>query len=59
MNEPPFKIPTFAQTFMARRMRKLLIKPVAFEVRADAAGLQHAFDSYSDEKCRALAARSS
>jgi hypothetical protein len=56
MKAPPFKIPTFVQTIMARRMQKLLINPVAFEAPADATRLQHAFDTYSAEKCLALAA---
>jgi hypothetical protein len=56
MKTPPFKIPAFVQTFMARRMQKLLINPVAFEAPGDAARLQRAFDTYSEQKCRTLAA---
>jgi len=56
MKAPPFKIPAFIQNFMARRLQKLLINPVAFEAPDDAARLQKAFDTYSDEKCHELAA---
>ena len=56
MKVPPFKIPAFIQDFMARRMQKLLINPVAFEAPEDATRLQKAFDTYSDEKCHELAA---
>ena len=56
MKAPPFKLPAFVQNFMAGRMHKLLINPMAFEAPADATRLQRAFDAYSDEKCRALAA---
>jgi imidazolonepropionase-like amidohydrolase len=56
MRAPPFKLPAFAQTFLARRMQRLLINPTAFEAPANAARLQRAFDSYSEIKCNALAA---
>jgi imidazolonepropionase-like amidohydrolase len=56
MKAPPFRIPAFVQTFLAARMHKLLICPTAFEAPADAARLQRAFDTYSEQKCHALAA---
>jgi imidazolonepropionase-like amidohydrolase len=39
------------------RLQRLLINPAAFADPADVARLQRAFDTYSEEKCRALAAR--
>jgi imidazolonepropionase-like amidohydrolase len=56
LKAPPFKIP-FLETIVMARIRKRLINPAAFEDPVDVARLQRAFDTYSDEKCRALAAR--
>jgi hypothetical protein len=54
---PPFKIPSFIEKLAMGRVRKILINPAAFEKPEDAARLQKAFDTYSEAKCRALAAR--
>ncbi len=56
MKAPPFKIP-FLETIVMARLHKLLINPAAFVDPGDVARLQHALDTYSEEKCRALAAR--
>jgi hypothetical protein len=53
---PPFKIPVFVQELLAGTISKMLINPAAFEKPDSAARLQRAFDTYSMEKCRALAA---
>lgn len=56
MKMPPFKIPTFVQTLFAGKIRKLLVNPAAFESSQEVGQLQRAFDTYSEEKCQALAA---
>lgn len=53
---PPFKIPVFIQKLLAGTISEMLINPAAFEKPDSAARLQKAFDTYSDDKCRALAA---
>jgi imidazolonepropionase-like amidohydrolase len=53
---PPFKIPVFVQKLLAGTISKMLINPAAYEKPESAARLQRAFDTYSDDKCRALAA---
>lgn len=53
---PPFKIPVFVQELLAGTISKMLINPAAFEKPESAARLQRAFDTYSEDKCRALAA---
>jgi hypothetical protein len=50
----PFKIP-FMQEIMLALSKKRLINPAAFADPANVARLQRAFDTYSEEKCRALA----
>ena len=52
----PFKIPGFVQSLFAGKVRKLLVNPAAAEKPPEVARLQRAFDTYSDQKCRALAA---
>jgi len=56
MPTPPFKIPGFVQSPFAAKVRKILINPAAAEKPPEVARLQRAFDTYSDQKCRALAA---
>jgi hypothetical protein len=55
MKAPPIKIP-FLERIVMWRLQKLLINPAAFADPVDVARLQRAFDTYSEDKCRALAA---
>jgi imidazolonepropionase-like amidohydrolase len=57
MKIPSIYIPVFLQKFLMKRLQKLLINPAAFEDLSDTERLQRAFDTYSEAKCRALAAR--
>ncbi len=56
MKTPPIRIPTFLQKILMKYLQKRLINPAAFEDAAYTARLQRAFDTYSEAKCRALAA---
>ena len=53
---PPVKVP-FLETVMMRMMRKFLMNPTALSKPADIAILHHAVSTFSEEKCRALAAK--
>jgi imidazolonepropionase-like amidohydrolase len=54
MKAPPIKIP-FLQDIAMWWLQDLLINPAAFSDPSGTALLQRAFDSYDDQKCRALA----
>jgi imidazolonepropionase-like amidohydrolase len=56
MTAPPIKVPAFLQKMLMNHLKKRLINPAAFNDAAHTARLQRAFDSYSEAKCRALAA---
>ena len=56
MKGPPIRIPAFVEKMLMKRLQKRLINPAAFDNAADIARLQRAFDTYSEPKCRALAA---
>ncbi len=51
---PPFKIP-FLEHIVAWRMRKVLVNPAAFAQPGDVARIQHALDTYSEDRAAALA----
>lgn len=53
---PPLRIP-FLKSLIMRRLQTVLINPAAFAAPDYVARLQHAFDTYSEEKCVALAAK--
>jgi hypothetical protein len=55
LKAPPVKIP-FLELLMWRRMRKVLMNPTSRSTPADIAILQRAVSTFSEEKCRALAA---
>ena len=55
MRPPPIKIPLLQQLIMWR-LQTLLINPAAFAAPDVVARLQRALDTFSDEKCQALAA---
>ncbi len=55
LKAPPVKIP-FLDLVIRRRMRKVLMNPLARSTPADMSILQRAVSTFSDEKCRALAA---
>lgn len=54
---PPFKLPGFVQRFIMKRISRQLVNPAAFAKPTDVDRLQRAIDTYSDDKCKALAAR--
>ena len=54
---PPFELPGFVQRFIMARIAKILVNPAAFAKPEDVARLQRALDTYSEAKCKALAAR--
>jgi hypothetical protein len=54
---PPFKLPGFVQRIIMKRIAKRLVNPAAFAKPEDVARLQRALDSYSADRCQALAAR--
>jgi len=56
LRTPPVWIP-FLQQLVMWRLQTLLINPAAFMSAEYVARLQRAFDTYSDQKCRALAER--
>ena len=56
MRAPPIKIPAFVETILMKRLQKRLINPAAFDDAASTTRLQRAFDTYSEARCRALAA---
>ena len=53
---PLITIPVFVQRMLLKHLQRRLINPAAFDEPAYTARLQRAFDSYSETKCRALAA---
>ena len=55
MKTPPMRVPAFVQKMLMKHLQKCLINPAAFDDAAYTARLQHAFDTYSGAKCRALA----
>jgi hypothetical protein len=55
MKAPPLKIP-FLRALILWRLQTILINPAAFAAPAYVARLQRAIDSFSEAKCRALAA---
>jgi imidazolonepropionase-like amidohydrolase len=57
IKSPPFQLPAFVQRFIMKRIAKRLVNPAAFADPVDVARLQRAFDTYSADKCEALAAR--
>jgi hypothetical protein len=57
MKIPSISIPAFLQNFIMKRIQKRLINAAAFEDLSYTERLQRALDTYSEEKCRALAAR--
>jgi len=56
MKTPPIQVPAFLQKMFMKHLKKRLINPAAFDDPAFTTRLQRAFDTYSDAKCRALAA---
>lgn len=54
---PPFQIPKFVQKAIMRQIAKRLVNPAAFDDPIDVARLQKAMDTYSEDKCKALAAK--
>jgi hypothetical protein len=52
---PPFKIP-FGEQLLGLKLRKLVVNPLAESDPADVGILRHSIDTFSDEKCRLLAA---
>jgi hypothetical protein len=56
MKTPPIPVPAFVQKMLMKRLQKRLINPAAFEDAVYTARLQRAFDTYSEARCRALAA---
>jgi imidazolonepropionase-like amidohydrolase len=56
MKTPPIRIPVFVQKMLMKHLQTRLINPAAFDEPAYTARLQRAFDTYSEAKCRALAA---
>jgi hypothetical protein len=50
------RIPAFMQKLLMMHLKKRLINPAAFDDAANTVRLQRAFDTYSEAKCRALAA---
>jgi imidazolonepropionase-like amidohydrolase len=56
MKGPPIKL-SFLENFLMARMKKRLVNPAVGDDEANVARLQRAFDTYSEEKCRALAAQ--
>jgi imidazolonepropionase-like amidohydrolase len=56
MKTPPIRVPAFLQEMLMKHLKKRLINPAAFDDAARTARLQRAFDTYSEAKCRALAA---
>lgn len=56
MPTPPFKIPAFVQRLFAGMIQKILINPAASETPDQTDRMQRALDSFSREKCEALAA---
>jgi imidazolonepropionase-like amidohydrolase len=56
MKAPPVRVPGFLQKMLMKHLQKRLINPAAFDDAAYTVRLQHAFDTYSGTKCRALAA---
>jgi len=54
---PPFQLPGFVQRLIMKRITKRLVNPAAYADPADVARLQRAFDTYSEDKCKALAER--
>jgi imidazolonepropionase-like amidohydrolase len=56
MKTPPITIPEFVQKMLMKHLQRRLINPAAFEDEAYSARLQRAFNTYSEAKCRALAA---
>jgi imidazolonepropionase-like amidohydrolase len=55
LKAPPINVSFLAGLF-AGRLKTILINPAAFAKPSDVARLQRALDTYSDQKCRALAA---
>ncbi len=55
MKAPPVMFPLLMKVIMWR-FQTLVINPAAFVAPEDVARMQRAFDTFSDEKCRALAA---
>jgi len=56
MKTPPIRVPAFLQKILMKHLKKRLINPAAFDDAAYTTRLQRAFDTYSEAKCRALAA---
>jgi imidazolonepropionase-like amidohydrolase len=56
MKTPPIRVPDFLQKILMKHLKKRLINPAAFDDVAYTTRLQRAFDTYSEAKCRALAA---
>jgi imidazolonepropionase-like amidohydrolase len=56
MKTPPIAVPAFLQKMLMKHLKKRLINPAAFDDAAYTTRLQRAFDTYSEAKCRALAA---
>ena len=54
---PPFRLPSFVQRFILKRLRRVLVNPAAFSKPADVARLQRAIDTFDPGKAEALAAR--
>ena len=55
MKGPPVMVPLLMK-FIMWRLQALLVNPAAFVPPENVARMQRAFDTFSDEKCRALAA---
>ncbi len=53
---PPVNVP-FLRRLIMWRLQTMLINPAAFAAPSYVAGMQRAFDTFSDTKCKALAAR--
>jgi imidazolonepropionase-like amidohydrolase len=53
---PPFKIP-FLERIVAWRMQNLLVNPAAFSDPVDVTRIQHAVDTYSEDKAAVVAAQ--